>query len=370
MTGAGKPRVLVAGAQTGGHLMPARVLGNRLQEAGYEVTLVATGAEIEQKVLDGVGLEVEILKSPRWKGMRFHRRVFGLVRLPGALVAAIRLVRRVRPDVVVGFGGSSSGLVCLAAALLGVPMAFSEPNSVPGFANRLLAPFARRIFVAYEQAERRFPRRSAVRTGTPVRPEVLEVPPKTYRGPARRVLVFGGSQGSAFLNERIPRVLAAVCASGVPLEVLHQTGLGREGPVREAYAAARVPATVQDYLSDMAAAYRFSDFVISRSGAATVAEVTAIGIPALFVPFALAADDHQTGNARPVAEAGGALMVEEREFDDAEMAHRLAELFNDPGRLQTMAERSRSFGRRDALDRMMAEIAGITPWPRRPPVEA
>lgn len=352
-------RAVLTGAQTGGHLYPALAVGRRLQALGLAVTLVASGAGVESAVLADAGIPVAVLKAPKWKGMSLARRVKGLASMPVSLARAVALVRRLRPDVVVGFGGYTSGPVVMAAALCRIPTAICEQNSIPGFTNRVLARFADRIFVAFEETERRFAGRPVTRTGTPVRPEILEVPEKTFEGEARRVLVLGGSQGSAFLNGRVPEVLSRVARRGLAIAVLHQTGEGRDAEVRAAYEAAGVAADVRPYLHDMAEAWRFADVVVCRSGAGTVSEVTAVGVPALFVPFAAAADNHQVFNARPVVEAGGAWMVEEREFDAGRVADLLAGVLADRQRLQAMSRACRALGYRDALDRMVAEVMEV-----------
>lgn len=362
MTGArpeASRRVVLTGAQTGGHLVPALTVGRRLQAQGFAVTLVASGQGVEATVLADAGVPVEVLKVPKWKGMGLARRVKGLVSMPASLARAVVLVRRLRPDVVVGFGGYTSGPVGMAAALCRVPLAICEQNAIPGVTNRFLGRFADRVFVAFEEAERRFAGRPVTRTGTPVRPEILEVPEKTFEGETRRLLVLGGSQGSAFLNERIPDVLSQVARAGLEIEVLHQTGEGRDAPVRASYEAAGVAADVRPYLRDMAAAWRFADLVVCRAGAGTVSEVTAVGVPALFVPFAAAADNHQVFNARPVVEAGGAWMVEERDFESGRVAEWLARVLADRERLSAMARASRALGQRDALDRVVAGILEV-----------
>lgn len=359
MTRESAMRAIVTGAQTGGHLIPAHVVGHGLATKGFQVTLVASGEGVEAWVLADALLPVEVLSAPKWKGMSLGRRVMGLGVLPLSLGRAVALIRRLKPDVVVGFGGFTSGPVVMAAVLHGIPTAICEQNSIPGFTNRILGRFADRIFVAFEETQRHFPGRKVVRTGTPVRPAILDIPEKTFDANERRILVFGGSQGSAFLNARIPDVLARVARAGLSLVVRHQTGAGRELAVRAAYEAAGIRAEVVGYIRDMAGAYRFADVVVCRSGAGTVSEVTAIGIPALFVPFAAAADNHQVFNARPVVQAGGAWMVEERDFDSERVASWLCEGLSDPERLRAMAAASRSLGRRDALDRMVREIVDL-----------
>lgn len=354
-----KRRALLTGAQTGGHLYPALALAGWLAQRGFEVVLVASGEAAEANVLRDVPYRVEVLRVGKLKGMGIVTRMKGAASLPAGLLRAASLVRRIDPGVVVGFGGFTTGPVVLAAALLGVPTAVCEENSIPGLTNRLLARVVRKVFVAYDEAAFRLSARKSVATGVPVRPAILAVPGKTFKGPARRVLVFGGSQGSGFLNRHVPPVLKAVHERLGGIEVLHQAGRGNGDEVRALYASLDLAADVRDYLDDMSAAYRWSDFAVARSGAGTVSEMTAIGLPALFVPFAAATDDHQAGNVRPLVDAGGGLMVREEAFDEAAVADVLAALLADPARLQSMASASRGLGRRDALETLGAEVAAM-----------
>ncbi|MBP7125605.1 undecaprenyldiphospho-muramoylpentapeptide beta-N-acetylglucosaminyltransferase [Myxococcota bacterium] len=350
------PRVLLTGAQTGGHLYPAIALGRYLLDRGIEVVLVTSGESVEQQVLQGAPVPVEVIRVGKWKGMGIRARLKGLASLPGALVRARSLVRRIRPVAAVGFGGYTTGPVMLAAALAGVPSAICEENAVPGMTNRLLARFVDVAFVPSDPAAARLACRRTVVSGVPVRPEILAVEPRDPGEEPRRVLVLGGSQGSAFLNVRVPSVLARVAARMPRIQVIHQTGKGREEGVRKAYRDLGIDADVREYLPRVSEAYAWAHLVIARAGAGTVSEVSAVGIPALFVPFAAATDDHQAANARPIVEAGGALMVREEEFDEERVAVNLVQVLGDPERLREMGRRSRSRGRRDAIEVMGRQV--------------
>ncbi len=359
MTALSNVRVIVAGAKTGGHLYPALAVGEALSNEGADVTLVTSGEAIENLVLAGSCLKNETLQVGMIKGMGLMRRIKGLLGLPGSFIRAWKLVSRLRPQVALGFGGYTTGPLLLVTALRGIPTAICEENSVPGFTNRVLGRFANRVFVAFAEAGLRFGSHKVVLTGNPVRPEILGLPTKTEVGEGRKVLVFGGSQGSRFLNERMVPVLAAVAQQVPGLSVLHQTGRGNGAAVQAAYATLGLSADVREYLSPMAQAYDWADFVIARSGAGTVSEIAAVGIPALFVPFAAAADNHQVANARPLVEAGGALMVEERDFAAEAVTERLVQALRNAPALQAMAEASRRMGQRDAVARMVEEIRGM-----------
>jgi UDP-N-acetylglucosamine--N-acetylmuramyl-(pentapeptide) pyrophosphoryl-undecaprenol N-acetylglucosamine transferase len=352
-------RILLTGAQTGGHLYPAVALGEWLQARGLEVVLVTSGEAAEADVLKSVSIETRTLKVGRLKGMGLSAKLKGIGTLPVGLLRALIMVRQLSPAAVVGFGGFTSGPVVLAAAALGIPTAICEENSIPGLTNRLLARVAGKVFVAYEEAAIRMKASGAIRTGVPVRPAIIGVPAKAYKGRGRRILVLGGSQGSRFLNRQLPPVLKEVAASAEGIEILHQTGRGNGSEVRAAYDGLGVVADVREYLDDVAAAYSWADIVVARSGAGTVSEIAAIGLPALFVPFAAATDDHQAANAKPLVDAGAALMIREGDFVPGSVATSLIAVLSDATRLQAMALASRGQGRRDSLAVMGAEVLAL-----------
>lgn len=346
-------RIVLTGAKTGGHLYPALTTAKRLIDLSALVTMVTSGEPVEAMVLGNTGIPLETLRVSMLKGMGLTKRIRGIMTIPNALVSAKRLLRRLRPDLVVGFGGYTTGPLVLVAALSNIPCAICEQNSVPGFTNRVLARFVKRVFITFEESAAYFKTRNITVTGSPVRQEILAVPPKHYDGPARRFLVLGGSQGSAFLNAKIPLVLGKVAQEVNGVEVLHQSGPGRDGDVRQAYETASIKADVRGYIEDMAWAWEWADLLIARAGAGTVTEASAIGIPSIYVPFAAAADNHQVANARPLVTAGAALMFEEGDFDTETVAAHIVRVARDPSVLNAMACAARSWGKRDALDNIV-----------------
>jgi UDP-N-acetylglucosamine--N-acetylmuramyl-(pentapeptide) pyrophosphoryl-undecaprenol N-acetylglucosamine transferase len=254
-------------------------------------------------------------------------------------------------------GGYASGPVALAAALRGVPLAVLEPNSIVGFANRLLSPVARRAYVAWDEAAARF-RASARRSyGVPLRPG-FSPRPYAAQGTAR-VLVLGGSQGAAALNERMPAA-AARLGDIAGLEVTHQSGPGRDVLVGEAYAGAGVhAATVTAFIDDVAQAIADADVVVARSGAGAVAEIAAVGRAAILVPFPHAAGDHQARNAEALARGGAAVCIRQDVADAPRLAAELRRLLTDDRARVAMAEASRSLGRPDAAQRIAADLLAL-----------
>lgn len=355
----GKIRIAIAGAQTGGHLLPAVETGRILVGMGCEVTLVTSGDAVEKAILRDAGLPVRTLSVGRLKGMGLVRSAKGFMSIPGALLRARGLISELRPDAVAGFGGFTSGPFVLAASMSGIPSAVFEANSVPGLTNRILARVARKVFVTFEGAGARMGRRDAEVTGNPVRAAILDVRKSAWTASGTKVLVIGGSQGSRFLNDRMPQVFAALKNDVPGLEVRHQCGLNKAEAVANEYRALSVNAVASEYIQDMAGAYAWADLIVCRSGAGTVSEVSVVGLPALYVPFAAAADDHQAHNAMDLAASGAAFMVREEDFDKASVARTIADALSSAEKLNVMSSAALAAGRRDAAERIARGILGM-----------
>jgi UDP-N-acetylglucosamine--N-acetylmuramyl-(pentapeptide) pyrophosphoryl-undecaprenol N-acetylglucosamine transferase len=314
---------------------------------------------MESRVVPAQGIDFEPLEVSFLKGTSGLRRLRSLARLPAAGLRALALMRRVRPDAVIGLGGFVSGPPCLAAALTGRRMFLLEQNAVPGATNRLLGRLARRVFSTFEAANRHFAAGRAVTMGNPIRGAVLGVSasraPRAPGSPVR-LLVVGGSQGARSLNERAAGVVRALIDRGIPVRVTHGAGAGNGDKAAAAYAQAGVEADVRDYIDPMAAAYADADLVIARAGATTISELTVVGLPALYVPFPLAADDHQTRNAEAVTQAGGGLVVRDADFngENAALLEALTRVMSSEEELSQMSGRAASLGRPDAA-RQIAE---------------
>jgi UDP-N-acetylglucosamine--N-acetylmuramyl-(pentapeptide) pyrophosphoryl-undecaprenol N-acetylglucosamine transferase len=358
------PSILIAGGGTGGHVFPGVAVAEALESlADLEVVFCGTERGIESRVIPARGWRLERLVVEPMKGGGPVRALRGALVAVRATLQALTLVRRVKPRVVLSVGGYASGPATLAAALLGVPVAVLEPNSVPGLSNRVLAPLARRAYLAWEEAAPAF-RSSTIRSvGVPLRAGFGGRAPYTPGGHAR-VLVMGGSQGAAVLNERLPEAIALAAARGArSVEVLHQAGRDRDQAVRDAYAHAKFErATVVPFIDDVAGAIADCDLVVARAGAGTLAEIAAVGRASLLVPFPHAADDHQARNAEALARTGAAVCLRQEAADVARLATELGRLLGDDSARVGMAAASRARGRPDAA-RLVAEdlltLAGI-----------
>lgn len=345
------PTILIAAGGTGGHLFPGIAVADELRrrDAATRVVFVGTPRGLESRLLPRAGYELVLLPILPLNAVGFARLVRGLLALPWAVARAVALVRRLRPAAVLGVGGYAGGPVCLVAALMGVRSVILEPNARPGFTNRVLRPLVRHAACAYEEARLAFGAKGVL-TGNPVRDGFASVPHKQHRAPLT-LLVFGGSQGSLVLNQALVAALPHL-PGAERLRLVHQTGETQRDAVAAAYAAAGREAEVVAFLDDMQRRFAEADLVLSRSGATTCAELTAAGKASLLVPFAQAADDHQRVNARTLAAAGAAAMLEERDLGGLGLAQALAALLDEPARITAMEQAARRLGRPDAAARV------------------
>jgi UDP-N-acetylglucosamine--N-acetylmuramyl-(pentapeptide) pyrophosphoryl-undecaprenol N-acetylglucosamine transferase len=327
--------------------------------ADVDVVFVGTDRGVEARVVPERGWRLERLATEPMKGGGPVRAVRGAAIAMLATIGAAGIVRRVRPRAVLSVGGYAAGPASLAAAMLGVPLAVLESNSHVGLANRLLAPFAKRAFLAWDEAAPSFRTRSVRQYGVPLRGGFR---PVAYPagGPSSRVLVMGGSQGAAVLNERMPEVFARIARGGATVHVVHQVGRDRDAAVRDAYARASLGhVTVVPFIDDVARAIAEADLVVARAGAGTIAELTAIGRPSLLVPFPHATDDHQARNAEALARAGAAICMRQERADVASLASEIGRLLADVTARRAMAEAARRRGRPDAAERVARELLAL-----------
>ncbi len=330
------PCALVMAGGTGGHIFPGLALAEALRERGWRVHWLGAPASMEQRLVPprGFAFEPVAFGGVRGKGLKT------LALLPWRLLQAFgqswRVVRRVRPDVVIGLGGYITFPGGLMAVLAGRPLLLHEQNSVAGLANKVLARVAKGVFSAYPNA---LPQAQWV--GNPLRAEFLQQAPPAERFAGRtgplRLLVVGGSLGARALNDAVPQALALIPPAQRPV-VTHQSGEKQIDALRAAYAAAGVQATLTPFIQDTARAFADADVVIARAGASTVTELAAVGAAAIFVPFPHAVDDHQTHNARFLVDAGAAWLLPQNQLSAAGLARQLQVLTRPE--LQARAERA------------------------------
>lgn len=308
----GRATALVMAGGTGGHIFPGLAVAEALRECGWRVHWLGAPGSMESQLVPQRGFPLETVDFSGVRGKGLRTLVFLPLRLLRAFWQSIAVVRRVRPDVVIGLGGYITFPGGMMSVLLGKPLVLHEQNSVAGMANRVLAGVADRVFTAFPDVLRR-----ATWVGNPLRAAFLKQAEPAQRLAARsgplRLLVVGGSLGAKALNEAVPKALALI-APGERPQVLHQSGAKQIDELRANYAAAGVQAQLTPFIDDTATAFAEADLIVCRAGASTVTEIAAVGAAAVFVPFPFAVDDHQTTNARFLVDAGGGWLVPQREL--------------------------------------------------------
>jgi UDP-N-acetylglucosamine--N-acetylmuramyl-(pentapeptide) pyrophosphoryl-undecaprenol N-acetylglucosamine transferase len=359
-------RVMIAGGGTGGHVIPALAIAGALKSAyDAEVCFIGTARGMETRLVPQAGYALELIEVGQLNRVSLATKLKTMIALPRGILHCLGLLRSWRPEAVVGVGGYASGPAMLAALILGVPTLAFEPNAVPGMANRLIGKRISAAAVNFSPTRGYF--RNAEVTGIPVRAEFFALAPRPTQS-APRLLVMGGSQGARALNQKMPQVAKALLDAVPGLTILHQAGARHAETTEAAYAASGAPADqwrVQPFLEDMPSQFAASDLILARSGASTVAELAASGKPSLLVPFPQAADDHQRKNAEVLVEGDAAVMLLEQDMTDARLLDALIGLLSNPGRLQEMAARARTFAYPRAAARIAEMVAGLVSSPSR-----
>lgn len=318
MSATQKTALVMAGG-TGGHIFPGLAVAQALREQGWKVHWLGAPGSMEERLVPPQGFPLETIDFSGVRGKGLLTLALLPLRLLKAFAQAWAVVRRVRPDVVIGLGGYISFPGGMMATLAGKPLILHEQNSVAGMANKVLANVASRVFCAFPNA---LP--GAQWVGNPLRQAFLQQPPPAERFAGRsgplRILVVGGSLGAKALNDTVPQALALIPPEQRP-QVRHQSGAKQMQALQASYAAAGVQAELTPFIDDTASAYAQADLVICRAGASTVTELAAVGAAAIYVPFPHAVDDHQTTNARFVVDAGGGWVVQQTALSPEKLVH-------------------------------------------------
>jgi UDP-N-acetylglucosamine--N-acetylmuramyl-(pentapeptide) pyrophosphoryl-undecaprenol N-acetylglucosamine transferase len=345
--------VLIMAGGTGGHVFPALACAREFQARGYQVHWLGTPRGIENELVPQAGLPLHRIEMSGLRG----KGLLSLAKAPFLLVKALwqarRVLRELEPVCVLGMGGFVTGPGGWAARLAGVPLVIHEQNAVAGTANRSLVPFAARVCEAFPDTFAASAKRRT--TGNPVREELfLDTPRQGLAGRPVRLLVLGGSLGAEPLNKLLPAALAQVGAELRP-QVYHQAGKQHAELTRTRYDEVGVEAEVVPFIRDMARAYAWADLVICRSGALTVSELAAAGLPSLLIPLPHAIDDHQTRNAEYLAKAGAAVLLPQHATDAASLAAQLTEVLMHSEKLVAMGATARRLAKPDAT-RVVVDI--------------
>lgn len=336
-----KPLVLMMAGGTGGHVYPALAVATELLSRGYRVEWVGTARGLEHRVVPAAGIVLHCLPVRGVRGKNVADKLLALIFLLLASLQALWLVFRSSPGCVVGMGGYVAGPAGVAAWLLRKPLLIHEQNAVAGTTNRMLAPMATRIMAGFPGAFKDDTVFTVV--GNPVRRELLQAREESvydYAGQRPlRLLIVGGSLGARPINEKVPGAIQRLVREvGPAIEVWHQTGAGHDEDVRHRYGPLLDRGVrVAPFIENMAAAYTWADLVLCRCGALTIAELSAMGRPAILVPLPHAIDDHQTANARALIECGAATLLRQCEMTEASVLVLLQAFLADPRRLSSMA---------------------------------
>lgn len=344
--------ILIMAGGTGGHVFPALALADLLRSRGWRVVWLGNPKGMEAKLVPAQGYELVGVNFAALRGKGVLRKLLLPFSLCSACWQALRAIRQIKPDVVLGMGGYISFPGGLMAALLGYPLVIHEQNAIAGLANRVLAKVAKRVVCGFPNA---LPK--SIWAGNPVRPEIAQTPPPAERFAERmastdneplHLLVLGGSLGAAILNEKVPQGLALMnidLDEKVRPRVVHQSGEKHLKKLQRNYADYDVKADCVAFIDDMAGAYEWADLVICRAGALTIAELAAVGVASILVPFAAAVDDHQTANAKFLSSVGGAIILPQRDLTPVAIS--LIRKYTR-GQLLQMAERARELAKPDA----------------------
>jgi UDP-N-acetylglucosamine--N-acetylmuramyl-(pentapeptide) pyrophosphoryl-undecaprenol N-acetylglucosamine transferase len=342
--------VIVAG-KTGGHIFPGIALAREIRALRPEapILFIGTPGGLEGRLVPEAGFPLETVPASGFAGLGLSGKLLSLSRLPAGFLEAKALLSHHHARGVVGMGGYVTVPVLFAAKFLGVPTVVHDSNALPGIATRLLNRFATRTAVGLARANTRLPRPGVV-TGTPARAEFFAIPPLSASAATRRLLVFGGSQGSAVLNRAMAEAVPLL--AGARLEVIHQTGEGHFRSVQASYGTVPAGWRLAPFLPRLYEELTWADLAVTRAGAMTLAELAAAGRPAILVPFGSATHGHQRENALALAEAGAARLIEEPELTGKALAAAVTDLLSDRARLAGMGERARGLAVPDAARRL------------------
>jgi UDP-N-acetylglucosamine--N-acetylmuramyl-(pentapeptide) pyrophosphoryl-undecaprenol N-acetylglucosamine transferase len=352
-------KVIIAGGGTGGHLFPGIALAEEFRDKNLvtRILFVGTGNRLEKTALSSTPFRHVSISAGGLKGKTWRHRLKAIYKVIIGLWESRGIIHQFKPNLVVGVGGYVSGPMVLAARLMGVPAVLHEQNMIPGLTNRLLAKVVKRIYVTFPQTRLVASKGKVTLTGNPIRSSLAAMAKKETNYHSAKssqqkrftILVFGGSQGAHTINRAVTEALAYL-PQKEDMFFIHQTGEADERAVQDAYRACGVTARVQAFFLNMADQYKEADLVICRAGATTIAELTAVGLATIFIPYPFAADDHQTKNAIGMANVGAAEMIHEKDLTELTLADRISHYMQRPQELKKMAATAACYGRPNAAE--------------------
>ncbi len=354
-------RVVIAGGGTGGHLFPGLAVAEELRnrDASTEVIFVGTEFGIEARVVPREGYPLKFLRAEGLVGVSTAKKIKAIAKMFFSVIDSYRIIKTVNPDMVIGAGGYASGAIVFLAFLMSIPTMILEQNSVPGLTNKILGKFVNTVCLTYQESIPFFPKEKTFLTGNPIRTYILKgsteagyrlfsLEPQLFT-----IFVFGGSSGARSINTALVEALNYLHDLKDKIQFLHQTGLKDYEKIREAYRMAGFKGTIAPFIYQMGEAYAVADVVVSRAGATTLAELTAIGKPAILVPYPFAAGNHQELNARKLREIGAAKVILDHELKGEALADTVREMYMNRAIRTDMQRNSRSVGRPEACAKVV-----------------
>ncbi len=360
-------KIIIAGGGTGGHIFPALAIAKELRNALADavVTFVGTARGMEARIIPKEGYDVRFIRSEGLVGKSIFKTIKSIFKIPVSLMDSRDLLKEIKPDLVLGVGGYSSGPVVLSAKMMGIPTIIHEQNTVPGFANKILGKFVDTVAVTYHESIKYFPSDKTYLTGNPIRAEILkgdrERGCENFSLDRNRftIFVFGGSLGASSINSAVGEALVYLEPLKNHIQFLHQTGEKDCDSVKEVYRSREFRGSVIPFAYEMADAYAVADLIISRAGATTLAELTACGKAAILVPYPYAAANHQEINARKLWDIGAAQMLLERELNGKTLSDLIKHLLEVPDAIGEMERISKSLGSSDAAGKVVELMMGL-----------
>ncbi len=340
-------KLLIAGGGTGGHLFPGMAIARaiRAEDPDSSILFVGTRHGIEARVIPETEFPIHFIEARGIRKTGLAATIRAILEIPIGIMQSIVLFREFRPDVVLGVGGYASGPTLAAAVLARIPIVIQEQNSIMGTTNKLLMKFANCVFTSWEKTDPAPPPERTILAGNPIREDLLDMPSQRERLDNLHILIFGGSLGARSINLAITQNLDLLLPVSSRIQVLHQTGYGAADEVKSFYDKAGIKADVREFINDMGQAYAWADLVVCRSGASSVAELTALGKPAILIPYPYAIGDHQTSNAVILESAGAARVIPDRDLKNGRLTEEIRSILEQPNLLDGMAENSRKLGR-------------------------
>ena len=350
-------RLLIAGGGTGGHLFPALAVARafKSEHPDGKVLFVGVKQGIEARIVPQTEFPIKFIQARGILGKGLFNKVRALGAIPRGLYQSVVILKDFRPDLVLGVGGYASGPTLAAANMLGIHTAIQEQNSVMGLTNKLLSRFVDKIFISWENTTPITDPDKTMLMGNPIREELLTSLPDKNTDKFK-LLIFGGSLGARSINQAMISAVERLTPYSSRLAIRHQTGKGAAEEVRKAYTGANIEAEVLEFIDDIGPYYKWADLAVSRSGAGALAELTALGKPAILVPYPYAIKDHQLHNARSLEERGAAIIALDSELGSGILLEKIIEFLDAPDKLETMSENARKIGRPQAARAIAREI--------------